>query len=192
VGHAASLVPAQEAYRALQIEAQGSSAAREDTALKGSLARKLQALIALEGRLQEVVDLGAGLPGLLALSAVGEAYEELARALAESDRPQRLTADQRDDYERKLGDYIYLQQEKAHTAYQLVLTGSQDLGLPGAHAALALQRAAALRPDEHVLGEEVLPAVPWLASSGAARPAYETALSLPDPAAPPTSARPRR
>jgi hypothetical protein len=75
------------------------------------------------------------------------------------------------------------------------LTRSQELALPGAHATHALARAAALRPDEHVLGEEVLHATPWLAASAPPRPPYALTLDPLDPAAPPTSDRqhtPRR
>jgi hypothetical protein len=95
-----------------------------------------------------IINTGAGEWGLAALVRVGQAYENMATALADSYIPSYLTEDQVEFYTMALEDKIYPQQEKAVEAYTRALEKSFELSLYNENTAYATRRLGELRPDD--------------------------------------------
>ncbi|MEQ1564688.1 MAG: tetratricopeptide repeat protein [Myxococcota bacterium] len=168
--------PALERYRGMEISGAGPGASRaaEDAALVGSLARKAAAQVELERAFSEVVATGAGEWGVASLVALGQVYEDMARALVEGDAPSYLSDEQLALYGSALRDRAYLQQERAAGAYRLALEKGHELNLYDASASVALARLAALRPEDSPAPTERLVEPQFTSATAAAAYPLET------------------
>ena len=138
-------------YAAKQIDGPGSSKLGRkalDKLLLKQLTEKAQSLQAMELTYANIINTGAGEWGLAALVRVGQAYENMATALADSYIPSYLTEDQVEFYTMALEDKIYPQQEKAVEAYTRALEKSFELSLYNENTAYATRRLGELRPDD--------------------------------------------
>lgn len=162
-------------YEALQIVTAPPTASKaaQDAALERSLRGKLDAYVAAEKGLTQVVDTGDGRWGIAAIVRLGGVYEEMARALRESQVPHYLTPEQAELYPMRLEDQAWAQEEKAVAHYVVARDRGFALGLYGDDVRYAGERLSALRPDDHPPLHEQL--VPPHALAGGPSTAFEVA-----------------
>ncbi|MEQ1564959.1 MAG: tetratricopeptide repeat protein [Myxococcota bacterium] len=143
-------LPSLDAYMAMKIKGAGRGASQkaEDKALIDSLSKKAKAQVEVEKAFTEVVATGAGEWGLASLVALGKAYENMADALINGDKPYYLSEDQLEIYNMGLQDRAYVQQEKAVNAYKLALDKSYELTLYNENTGYATRQLGVLRPDD--------------------------------------------
>ncbi len=152
-----------------------TSRQREDKVLGDNLTAKAKGLIEVEKVYKEIIATGSGKWGLAALTRLGMAYEEMGRALKESDVPFYLTDDQREIYLMRLEDKVYPQTQKAISVYREAMEKSWELTLYDDATAFATRRLGVLAPDEFPGLEETVP-VPALPSRTTRNYAFETEL----------------
>jgi hypothetical protein len=170
--------PTMDAYMALKVKGLGKGASQkaEDKALIESLSKKAKALVDVEKKFTDVVATGAGEWGLASLVALGKAYENMAEALTNGDKPFYLTEDQLEIYNMGLQDKAYVQQEKAVNAYKLALEKSYELTLYDENTGYAIRQLGVLRPDDYSGLTEQLVEPRFTSSKATKKYAFETSL----------------
>jgi len=142
--------PKLDNYLSLRLTGRpGGSNKQQDKAILASLKKKTQALQDVQTTYTKIVETGAGEWGLAGLVALGKAYENMGETFRTGDIPDYLTEDQREIYTMQVEDKSYVQEEKAVTAYKLVLQKSYELTLYNENTEFATRRLGELRPDEY-------------------------------------------
>lgn len=95
----------------------------------------------------QVIETGDGEWGIAALVRIGQAHEDMADTLAQSDRPTFLTPEQLDLYNQRIGDQIFNQHSQSKDAYHSALEKAAELNLSTEFTQLASARLAALDPN---------------------------------------------